>query len=75
MIIERMKILRNRRGISQETVGNAIGITQRTYSYYEKGERTVPPEILVQLADFYKVSVDYLLGLTDERKPYSRAKR
>lgn len=75
MTIERLKTLRNRRGISQEAVGNAIGITQRTYSYYEMGQRTIPPEILMQLATFYQVSVDYILGLTDEKKPYPRAKK
>ena len=41
-----------------------------TYSGYENGSRTIPPEILVKLAGIYHVSVDYLLGVTDERKPY-----
>jgi len=47
-------------------------VPQRTYSYYEIGQRMIPPEILIALARFYKTSVDYLLGLTDEMKPYPR---
>lgn len=43
-------------------------LTQRTYAYYESGERMLPPHILCALADFYDVSVDYLLGRSDKRK-------
>jgi len=39
-------------------------VSQRTYAYYECGQRMVPPHVLCALADFYKVSVDYLLGHT-----------
>ena len=46
-------------------VGRKINITQRTYAYYESGERMVPPHILSALADFYNVSVDYILERTD----------
>jgi len=42
----------------------AINVSQRTYAYYECGQRMVPPHVLCALADFYKVSVDYLLGHT-----------
>ena len=40
---------------------------QRTYAYYESGERTIPPEILIKLADFYNTSIDYILGRTDKK--------
>ncbi|MCI5735325.1 MAG: helix-turn-helix domain-containing protein, partial [Eubacterium sp.] len=40
---------------------------QRTYAYYESGERTIPPEILIALADFYNTSIDYILGRTDKK--------
>ena len=46
-----------------------------SYSYYELGKRTIPPEILIALAAYHGVSVDYLLGLTDKREPYPRAKQ
>ena len=67
-VYERIRELREDRDFSQKTVGKAIGISQRCYSYYENGERTIPPEILCALADFYNVSVDYLLGRTKRKK-------
>ena len=50
-------------------VGAAINVPQRTYAYYESGQRMIPPHVLCALADFYGVSVDFLLGRTDERQP------
>ncbi len=52
-----------------------LGMSQTGYSKYETGENDIPTEVLVKLAGLYKTSVDYLLGITDERKPYPRAKR
>ena len=64
----RLRDLREDHDLTQAQVGDAINITQRAYSYYESGQHVIPPEILLRLADFYGVSVDYLLGRTDERK-------
>ena len=61
----RIRDLREDRDLTQEKVGKAINIPQRTYSYYETDGRMIPPEILCALADFYGVSVDYLLRRTD----------
>lgn len=47
------------------SIGTASNITQRSYSYYENGQHLIPPEVLCALADFYDVSVDYLLERTD----------
>lgn len=66
MLIKRIKDLREDHDLTQMNVGKSIGISQRLYSYYERGERSVPPEILIALADFYKTSVDYILGRTDD---------
>lgn len=66
MLIKRIKDLREDHDLTQMKVGKGIGISQRLYSYYERGERSVPPEILIALADFYKTSVDYILGRTDD---------
>lgn len=66
----RIPDLREDRDITQAQVGAALHISQRTYAYYESGQRMVPPSILSALADFYHVSVDYLLGRTDCREPY-----
>ena len=68
----RLKDLREDADLSQTALGNAIGIPQRTYSYYENGQRMIPPEVLSHLADFYHTSVDYLLGRTDQKEPYPK---
>ena len=60
---------------SQTTVAKSIGCDQSLYSKYERGEREVPLHIMEKLADFHKTSVDYLLGRTDERTPYPKAKK
>ena len=49
-----------------------VGVPQRAYSYYEKGQRMIPPDVLCRLADYYKTSVDYLLGRTDRKEPYPK---
>jgi len=74
LLYERIRNLRNDRDLTQTEVGNAINVPQRTYAYYETGERMVPPHVLGALADFYGVSVDYLMGRTDEKKPYPKKK-
>ena len=68
MRIKRIRDLRQDHDYTQTAVGKGIGIPQRLYPYYERGERTVPPEILIALADYYETSVDYILGRTDNPK-------
>ena len=65
---ERIRALREDADLTQAAVGEAINVPQRTYAYYESGQRMIPPKVLCALADFYGVSVDYLLGRTDQRK-------
>ena len=62
----RIRDLREDRDLTQAQVGAAIQVPQRTYAYYESGQRMVPPQVLCALADFYQVSVDYLLERTDD---------
>lgn len=64
----RIRDLREDRDLSQAEVGAAINITQRSYSYYENGQHLIPLEVLCAIADFYQVSVDYLLERTDNPK-------
>lgn len=71
---ERIRNLREDRDLTQAEVGKQINVPQRTYAYYESGERMIPPQVLVALAQFYHVSVDYLLGLTDQKTPYPHKK-
>ena len=61
----RLRDLREDHDLTQKELGEAINLPQRTYSSYETGNRMIPPEVLCALADFYGVSVDYLLRRTD----------
>jgi len=66
----RLKDLREDADLSQRELAAYLNIKQNTYSQYENGQRQIPLEALIALARFYKTSVDYILGLTDEIKPY-----
>ena len=70
----RIRDMRNDKGLSQGQVCKHLQIAQTTLSQYELGDRNIPNEILVQLACFYDTSTDYLLGLTDQKEPYPRKK-
>lgn len=71
---QRIRDLREDANLSQVKVAKLLGMSQTGYSKYETGENDVPTAILVSLAQLYHTSVDYLLGLTNERKPYPRIK-
>jgi len=64
----RLKYLRESELLTQQQVAEKIFCSQRTYSYYECGGRDIPTQTLIRLADFYDVSVDYILGCTDNPK-------
>ena len=66
----RIRDLREDSDRSQTELAKLLGMSQTGYSKYETGENDVPAAILKQLADLYHTSVDYLLGRTDQRKPY-----
>lgn len=63
----RIKDLREDNDLTQTQVAQAIGITQRKYSYIETGTQQLTDEILVKLSKFYDVTVDYILKLTDNK--------
>ena len=65
---DRIRQLREDADLTQEKMGFAINVPQRTYAYYESGQRMVPPRVLCALADYHDVSVDYILGRTNQRK-------
>ena len=73
MNINRLKEVREDRDLKQIEVANYLGIKQQQYSEYEIGAVLISIEKLSKLADFYDTSVDYLIGRTDERKPYSES--
>lgn len=68
----RLKDLREDADIRQQTIAEYLHIRQNTYSQYENGQRQIPIEMLIRLALFYNVSVDYILELTDSKKVYPR---
>ncbi|MGX8711343.1 MAG: helix-turn-helix domain-containing protein [bacterium] len=72
MAYDRMRELREDRDWTQQHVADLLFINRRTYSAYENGVNAMSPEILVKLSEMYQTSVDYLLGLTDEKKPYPK---
>ncbi len=68
MYYKRIRDLREDRDITQTALSQILHCSQRIYSNYERGEVDIPTEILIKLADYYDVSVDYLLGRTDNPK-------
>lgn len=70
----RIKDLREDRDLTQKDIAQLLHIHQTTYSDYELGNLNVPVTILSQLADFYKTSIDFLVGRTDQSKPYPKNK-
>ena len=68
----RVRNLREYKDLYQKDIAKLLGIAQQYYSDYENGKRTMPFAYLIKLAQFYNVSLDYLVGLTNESKPYSR---
>jgi len=69
---ERIRNLREDKDLSQTVMAKYLGMSQTGYSKYETGENDIPTGILIKLAKFHNTSVDYLLGLTNEKKPYSK---
>ena len=72
MQFKRIKDLREDNDLLQKDIANLLGISQQYYSEYENGNRSIPIFHLMKLAKFYNVSIDYIVGLTDNIKPYSR---
>lgn len=65
---ERLKHLRTNRNIMAKTMADTLGISYRNYQRYERGEMDTPSSKLLILADFFNVSIDYLVGRTDNPK-------
>lgn len=68
MMQKNLRKLRKEKGLSQIAVQMQTGIEQALISKYENGERVPPTETLMQLADFYGVSMDYIMGRTDRKE-------
>ena len=64
----RLKLLRKKLGVSQLKLAMDLGLNQNSVSRYETGEREADYKTLIMLADYFDVTVDYLLERTDEKK-------
>ena len=74
MKFETIRNLRIDKGYTQVQIAEVLNVRQNTYSQYEIGTLNYPVDVLMKLADFYGVSVDYLLGRTDVAAPYPKKK-
>lgn len=68
----RIRDMRIDRGLTQAQIAEILHVSQNTYSQYEIGTTRYPLDVVIALAKYYRVSVDYLVGLTDHPKPYPR---
>ena len=75
MYLRRLKDIREDKDLLQKQIAIILGITRQQYGLYENGDRDLPIEKLYKLAEFYKISADYILGLTNETRPYPRIKK
>lgn len=67
----RIRDLREDHDYTQQYVASYLNVRQNTYSQYESGKRQIPLDSLIRLANLYKTSTDYILGRTNNPKPYN----
>lgn len=72
MHYRRIRDLREDRDLTQKQLGEILSCSQRVYSNYERGELDIPTDILIKLADYHNVSVDYILNRTDCKEMNSK---
>ena len=68
MIYQRIRDLREDHDLTQKALSNMLHCSQQVYSNYELGQRDIPTDVLIKLSRFYNVSVDYILGISNEPK-------
>lgn len=73
--MNRLRDLREDKDMYQKDIAKILNMSQTGYSQYETETNDIPTDILKKLALFYNTSIDYLLGFTNEKKPYPRAKK
>ncbi|MDP4146099.1 MAG: helix-turn-helix transcriptional regulator [Bacillota bacterium] len=72
MLSERLKLLRKENNIKQEDVADSLKISRQAYANYEVGRREPNIQILINIADYYNVSLDYLCGVTEIRTNFHK---
>lgn len=73
-MIEHLRSLREDRDLKQKDLAELLKVSQPTYSDYERGNVNIPIDTLKKLALFYGTSIDYMLDMTDDPRPYPRKK-
>jgi transcriptional regulator with XRE-family HTH domain len=68
VVYKRIRDLREDRDITQKQIAKELNCSQQVYSNYELGQRDVPTDILIKISKYYNVSVDYILGISDNPK-------
>ena len=68
MIYRRIRDLREDKDITQKEMSKILNCSQQVYSNYELGQRDIPTDVLIKLSQFHEVSVDYILGISDNPK-------
>ncbi len=68
MSFTRIRDLREDADLTQKEIGEFLKLSRRTYAHYENGTRNIPLDVLIDMADFHNVSIDYLLGRTGNKK-------
>ena len=68
----RIRDLREDNDLTQKELAKVLNCSQQVYSNYELGQKDIPTAILIKLADYYKVSIDYILGRTDKNTPVNK---
>lgn len=66
---QRLRDLREDKDMTQQQIADVIGTYQTHYSKYERGEREIPFHLVIKLAKYYDVSIDYIAGITNDPKP------
>ena len=74
MYFQRLEDLRIDNDKTQAEIAEYLGCQREVYRRYEKGTRQIPVDLLIKLSLFYNVSIDYLVGITNTRKPYPKSK-
>ena len=72
VIYKRIRNLREDKDLTQRELANYLNVSQKSYSRYERGERSIAPEILAKIATFHETTVDYLLERTDDKTDYTK---
>ncbi|MCI8319473.1 MAG: helix-turn-helix transcriptional regulator [Dorea sp.] len=74
MYFQRLEDLRIDNDKTQADIAEYLGCQREVYRRYEKGTRQIPVDLLIKLSHFYNVSIDYIVGSTDTKKPYPKSR-